>query len=314
MNTILEIKNLNVSFQRKDGGVKAVSNANLKVKKGSIFGLIGETGCGKSVLAHSLLRLLPENAKTTGEVIYKDQTISSLPVEAIRKLRGKEIGLIAQSPGEALNPLLKNGAQVIAPMRLHRNLSKKESWRTAVELLEALDLPDPHQKMQEYPHQLSGGMKQRVLTALGIGGDPSLLIADEPTKGLDVLIRGQVVEVLQRLKEIKETTILLITHDLQVAAHLCDELAVMYAGEIIEEGPSQELFKNPLHPYFKGLIDSLPSNGLKPIPGYSPSLVNLPNGCRFFDRCPKAEATCGKIPPEIKEVTTGHKVRCRFID
>ncbi|AOY77641.1 ABC transporter ATP-binding protein [Clostridium formicaceticum] len=314
MNAILEIKSLNVSFQRKDGVVKAVSDANLAIKRSSIFGLIGETGCGKSVLAHSILRLLPHNAIVTGEVFYKDQDISSLPTEAVRKLRGKEIGLIAQNPGEALNPLLKNGTQVIAPMRLHRNFSKKDSWRAAVELLEALDLPNPHQKMQEYPHQLSGGMKQRVLTALGIGGDPSLLIADEPTKGLDVLIRGQVVEVLERLKEMKETTILLITHDLQVAAHLCDELAVMYAGEIIEEGSSKELFNDPIHPYFKGLIDSLPSNGLKAIPGYSPSLVHLPQGCRFFQRCSKAQATCDKISPEIKEVTAGHKVRCRFID
>lgn len=314
MDTILEIKNLNVSFHRKDGLVKAVSDASLDIRKGTIFGLIGETGCGKSVLAHSVLQLLPSNAKVTGEIIYKGQDICSLSTEAIRKLRGREIGLIAQNPAEALNPLLKNGKQVLQPMLYHRKISRKLAWNESVELLASLDLPDPEQKMQEYPHQLSGEMKQRVLTALGIAGEPSLLIADEPTKGLDVLIRRQVVEVLRWLALSKGTTILLITHDVQVAAHLCDELAVMYAGEIIEQGCGSEILEKPLHPYTKGLIASLPCNGMNPIPGCSPSLVNLPQGCRFFERCPKAEQTCRHTAPELRKSLKGRKVRCISVD
>jgi peptide/nickel transport system ATP-binding protein len=314
MNHILKIQNLNVSFERKDGRVQAVSNANLEIKKGNIFGLIGETGCGKSVLAHSILQLLPANAKVKGDIYYYEKNIASLSSKEIRKLRGKEIGIISQSPGEALNPLLKNGNQVIAPMCMHKYFSKKKAWEAATELLVSLDLPNPGERMEEYPHQLSGGMKQRLLTALGIGGDPQLLIADEPTKGLDLLIRGQVVEVLKRLAETRGMTILLITHDIQVAAYLCDELAVMYAGEIIEQGPCRKLLKDPVHPYLKGLIASLPSNGFNPIPGHSPSLVKLPKGCRFFERCCKAEEVCKETPPEMKEVGAGWKVRCNSFD
>lgn len=312
MEPILKIKNLNISFERKDGIVHAVTNANLDVKKGKIFGLIGETGCGKSVLAHSIIRLLPQNVTTKGEIIYKGQDITFVPIEYVRKLRGREIGLIAQNPAEALNPLFKNGNQVMAPMKLHRKLSYKKSWEKAVQLLTSLGIRKPNDRMKEYPHHLSGGMKQRVLTALGIAADPELLIADEPTKGLDSVIKKQVVEVLQWLVAEKGTTILLITHDIHVAYQVCDDLAVMYAGEIVEQGPTEKLFHNPIHPYLKGLIGAMPSRGLIPIPGSSPSLLDLPEGCRFYERCSYADKRCHVTPP-YQEIQ-GRKVRCWVVD
>ena len=314
MASLLTLKGVNISFKTDDGDVRAACDINITLEKGEIFGLIGETGCGKSVIAHAILRLLPENAQVLGEIIYKGENLCFLSAQAIRKIRGKEIGLIAQNPSEALNPLLKNGYQVTEAICRHRNLSHQEGWRVAEDILRELDIPKPESRMAEYPHQLSGGMKQRILTAIGIGGTPALLIADEPTKGLDALIRGQVVDVLSKLASDTGTTILLITHDLQVAAKLCDQVAVMYAGEIIEQGKTSKLFTKPRHPYLRGLIASLPENGLNSLNGFSPSLINLPSGCKFHDRCDQSVQSCAGISPVFKQIDEDHKVRCHSID
>lgn len=230
----------------------------------------------------------------------------------MRRLRGKEIALIPQSPSTSLNPVLKVGVQVAEVLQLHQQLSREKAWQAAVELLCSLNLPQPGKRVKEYPHQLSGGMKQRVLAAIGMAAKPSLLIADEPTKGLDALIRIQVVEVLRHLIKSIEAAMLLITHDLKVAGNLCDELAVMYAGEIIEHGPAEDVLAHPEHPYTKGLLESLPDNGLKPIPGQSPSLINLPAGCKFYPRCAKAGDLCMEKRPHLLKVN-GRQVRCFLV-
>jgi len=314
MGILLSIRNLETSFYTGDGVVKAVNGIDLDIQDGRIVGLIGETGCGKSVLGLSILRLLPRNAEIRGKVFYKGQDILKLTEEEIRRLRGKEVALIPQNPSTSLNPVLKIGTQIAESLQLHRRLPREKAWGAAVDILRSLDLPNPEKRAEEYPHQLSGGMKQRVLAAVGIAGEPSLLIADEPTKGLDALIRVQVVEVLRRLVLQTGAAMLIITHDLKVAAGLCDELAVMYAGEIIEYGPAEQLLSSPEHPYARGLIASLPGNGLKPIEGFSPSLINLPAGCKFHPRCPFAIKACTEEHPRLVEIEEGHRVRCLLVD
>ncbi|AFV10602.1 oligopeptide ABC transporter ATP-binding protein [Thermacetogenium phaeum DSM 12270] len=313
MNRLLSIRNLRTVFHTEEGLVKVADDINLDIAEGRTVGLIGETGCGKSVLGLSILRLLPPNVSIEGKIYYKGQDILQLGEEQMRRLRGKEIALIPQSPSTSLNPVLKIGVQITEALQLHRKLTREKAEGATLELLRFLNLPEPDNKVKEYPHQLSGGMKQRVLAAIGMAGKPSLLIADEPTKGLDAIIRIQVVEVLRRLTKETGAAMLLITHDLKVAASLCDEIAVMYAGEIVEHGPAERVLKHPGHPYTRGLLASLPDNGLKPIPGSSPSLVNLPAGCKFHPRCAGAREVCAeKRPPLIK--TNGCLVRCMFVD
>lgn len=314
MKALLSIKDLNTFFKTKEGEVHAVCNVNLSLEKGKIFGLIGETGCGKSVLGNSILKLLPDNACATGEIIFEDKNILRLSSSELKKLRGGKIGLIPQNPSEALNPLLKNGKQITETIAKHQKVSRKERRSLASRLLKALNFVNPELAMEQYPHQLSGGMKQRVLAAIGISGNPALLIADEPTKGLDALARLQVIDMLKELVASTGAAILIITHDIQLAFNVCDELAVMYAGEIIEKGTAKGLFKNPCHPYLKALIASHPKHGMKVLKGTSPSLINLPKHCRFYERCAKAKEECRSKLPAIKEVMKGHKVRCSFID
>jgi len=314
MGILLSIRNLETSFHTGDGVVKAACGIDLDIEDGRIVGLIGETGCGKSVLGLSVLRLLPRNAEVKGKVFYQGHDILKLTDEEMRRLRGKEIALIPQNPSTSLNPVLKIGTQIGEALQLHRQLSREKAWQAAVDMLRSLDLPSSEKRAEEYPHQLSGGMKQRVLAAIGIAGEPSLLIADEPTKGLDALIRVQVVEVLRQLAQQTGAALLLITHDLKVAAGLCDELAVMYAGEIIEHGPAEQLLSSPEHPYARGLLASLPGNGLKPIEGFSPSLINLPAGCQFHPRCPYAIKACIEKRPRLLEIEEGHRVRCLLVD
>jgi len=285
----------------------------LDIEDCKIVGLIGETGCGKSVLGLSVLRLLPRNTEVKGKVFYKGRDILKLTGEEMRRLRGKEMALIPQNPSTSLNPVLKIGTQIAESLQLHRQLSREKAWQAAIDMLQSLNLPKPKKRVEEYPHQLSGGMKQRVLAAIGIAGEPSLLIADEPTKGLDALIRVQVVDVLRQLVLQTGAAMLLITHDLKVAAGLCDELAVMYAGEIIEHGPAGQLLSSPQHPYTRGLIASLPGNGLRPVKGFSPSLINLPVGCKFHPRCPFAIKACTEERPRLVEIEAGRKVRCLLV-
>ena len=313
MDFLLSIENLKTTFCTKDGLVKAADGISLNIAKGKTLGLIGETGCGKSVLGLSILRLLPGNASIEGKIYYKGQDILQLSEKEMRSLRGKEIALIPQNPSASLNPVLKVGLQIAEVLRLHQKLPENQAWQEAMEILRSLNLPQPEKKVKEYPHQLSGGMKQRILAAIGMAGKPSLLIADEPTKGLDAVIRVQVVEVLRHLLKSTGAAMLLITHDLKVAASLCEELAVMYSGEIVEHGPAEQLLMEPKHPYTKGLLGSLPCNGLKPIEGHSPSLIDLPVGCKFYLRCAKAIDLCAeKRPPLLK--AEGRWVRCFLFD
>lgn len=310
MGCLLATKDLAVSFITREGAVKAVSGVDLAIKKGEIMGLVGETGCGKSVLGLAIMGLLPANAEVKGTVTYKGLNINGLPEKEIKRIRGKEIALIPQSPSASLNPVLKIGVQVAEVLHLHQQLPWKKAHQAAIEMLRSFDLPEPDKRAEEYPHQLSGGMKQRVLAAMGIAGEPSLLIADEPTKGLDALIRVQVVDIFRQLALKTSVSMLLITHDLKVASLLCHNIAVMYAGEIIELGPTKEILHAPRHPYTKGLLASLPANGLVPIKGISPSLLELPAGCKFHPRCELATLNCTKMHPRLHIVADSCKVRC----
>ncbi|RJX24757.1 MAG: ABC transporter ATP-binding protein [Dethiobacter sp.] len=314
MGYLLNIENLETSFNTGDGVVKAVNGVDLVIEEGEIMGLVGETGCGKSVLGLSIMGLLPTNAEVKGTIAYKGLNLTGLPEKEIRKIRGKEIALIPQNPSTSLNPVLKIGFQVAEVFHLQQRLPWKKARQAAIEMLRSFDFPDPGKRAEEYPHQLSGGMKQRVLAAMGIAGEPSLLIADEPTKGLDALIRIQVVEILRQLVLRTSATMLLITHDLKVASCLCDKIAVMYAGEIIETGPTRDILSLPRHPYTRGLIASLPSNGLVPVRGLSPSLIELPAGCKFHPRCNQAAKDCAQKHPRLEIVDDGCKVRCLFND
>lgn len=310
---LLSIRNLTTVFHTEEGKVKACDHINLEIPAGKTVGLIGETGCGKSVLGMSILGLLPRNAALKGEIYYKGRDLLALNSDQLQRLRGNEIALLPQSPATSLNPVLKIGFQIAEGLNLHRKTKWEQAWDKAVEMLRFLKLPAPEKRVQEYPHQLSGGMKQRVLAAISTTGRPSLLIADEPTKGLDAIMRAQVVGVLRELARETGAAILLITHDLKVAKSLCDQIAVMYAGEILECGPAEQVLEEPQHPYTKGLLASLPENGLHPIPGYSPSLLDLPAGCRFHQRCALARGLCAKKHPPLK-ATGDSYVRCLFID
>ncbi len=306
---------MTTTFQAEEGVVKACDQVSLQIFAGETLGLIGETGCGKSVLGMSILRLLPRNAVVEGEVLYKGEDTLSMDAGRLRRLRGKEIALLPQSPSTSLNPVLKIGFQIAEGLQLHRKTKWEQAWQKAVEMLDSLKLPEPAKRVQEYPHQLSGGMKQRALAAASITGQPTLLIADEPTKGLDAVLRAQVVGLLRQLVQETGAAMLLITHDLKVSASLADKIAVMYAGEILEYGPSQQVLTDPLHPYTQGLLASLPEHGLRPIPGSSPGLLDGQlDGCKFYQRCPRCSALCTGQRPALQLADNGSYVRCLFID
>jgi peptide/nickel transport system ATP-binding protein len=309
MMRLLQIEKLNVSFHTDDGRLWAVRDADLSIMAGSRLGLIGETGCGKSVLGQAVLGLLPKNAEVSGIIDFNGNEILSANERERRLLRRREIALIAQNPSEALDPLMRIGGQLMESIRQHGRANRKEAHATAMDMLRSLHFPNPGACVKAYPHELSGGMKQRVLVAMGMVGKPRLLIADEPTKGLDALSRGQVVDNLQMFLR-SETTALIITHDLLLARHLCDDIAVMYAGEIVEIGSAPRIFNHPCHPYTQALIAAQPQYGCNPIPGESVSLYDLPDGCHFYGRCANNAACCrGKLEhPAL--CGADHEVRC----
>ncbi len=311
---LLSMRNLNTVFHSEEGKIKACNDVSLDIPAGKTVGLIGETGSGKSVLGLSILRLLPRNASLTGEIRYKGQDILTMPGKQLQQLRGNEIALLPQSPSTSLNPVLQTGSQITEGLCLHRKMKWKPAWEKALAMLRLLNLPQPEKKAREYPHQLSGGMKQRILAAISVTGRPSLLIADEPAKGLDAVLRAQVTGILRQLTGETGAAMLLITHDLKVAASLCDEVAVMYAGEIVENGPAEKILTNPVHPYAQGLLASLPEHGLRPIPGYGPSLLDLPAGCKFQRRCLLARDVCAEKRPPWQVFSNGWHARCWFID
>ena len=315
---LIKVEDLKTYFFTEAGVVKAVDGLDLWMKEGETLGLVGESGCGKTVTALSILRLVPDPPGRTvgGRVLFNGCDLIGLDEDAMRRVRGAEISMIFQEPMTSLNPIFTVGDQITEAIRLHQGLPKKEAWEKAVDMLSLVKIPDPERRIKEYPHQLSGGMRQRVMIAMALSCNPRLLIADEPTTALDVTIQAQILELLQDLKMRLGMAIMLITHDLGVIAESAQRVVVMYAGKAVEEAEVMELFKNPLHPYTQGLLHSIPRVGevkgarLKAISGTVPSLLDLPCGCRFYPRCFMAISACQEREPELLEVKEGHFVRC----
>lgn len=304
---VLTISSLYVDFPTDDGLVRAVNGVDLSITEDEVLGLIGESGCGKSVLGLSIMRLLQEDVIFKGDILYRGKNLYSIEKEDMRKLRGKEIGMILQNPGSSLNPGLTVGSQIAEPFMLHKHVKGSLAIEMAEKLLGRVKIKEPHKRAKEYPHQYSGGMKERAVIAMGIASEPRFIIADEPTKGLDVTVKRNIVKLLKEISEKK--TMLIITHDLGVAEGLCDRIAVMYAGELVEIAPVISIFERQLHPYTQGFFNSLPARGLKPIKGNSPSLINLPDGCRFHPRCTHCTDICKKEHPPMVEKDS-RLVRC----
>jgi len=314
---LLQINHLKTSFRIGDEYYAAVDDVSLTVHENEVVAIVGESGCGKSALALSIMKLhQPENTKIEGEIIFNGTDLVPLTIEEMNKFRGKDIGMVFQDPMTALNPLMRVGHQIEEGMKNHLKLSKEEMKKRAIDLLDKVGIPNPERTYYRYPHELSGGMRQRVVIAIAIACEPKLLIADEPTTALDVTIQAQILDLLKDMQKEMQTGIILITHDLGVVAEMADKVAVMYAGEIVEFADVETLFTNPLHPYTRSLFNSLPSaehvqDRLHVIQGMVPSLKNLPRkGCRFAERIPWVERSAHEENPEMREVEKGHWVRC----
>ena len=318
---LLRIEGLQTHFFTEAGTVRAVDGVNLMVRKGETLGIVGESGCGKSVTALSVLRLIPTPpGKIVGGNIYLDgRDLLKLPENEMRKVRGAIISMIFQEPMTSLNPVFTVGDQIAEGIRLHQRLSKRESWNKAIEMLHIVRMADPERRVKEYPHQMSGGMRQRVMIAMALSCNPQLLIADEPTTALDVTIQAQILELLSQLKSKLGMAVMLITHDLGVVADTAARVAVMYAGRVVEEAPVMALFTSPKHPYTQGLLNSIPRlerterrARLQAIPGMVPDLLDLPKGCKFLARCSKVFEPCSGEEPPLKEIAPNHRVRCHL--
>jgi oligopeptide/dipeptide ABC transporter ATP-binding protein len=300
--------------------VKAVDGADFHVNRGEVLGLVGESGCGKSVTSLSIMGLVPNPGKVVaGEILFAGKNIAVMKASEVRDLRGEHISMIFQQPSSALNPVYRAGAQIKEVFELHRDWSSEVEEQKVIEMLAKVGIPDPQRRAASYPHELSGGMAQRIMIAMALACEPELLIADEPTTALDVTIQAQILDLIRDLQQKSKTAVILITHDLGIVAEMADRVAVMYAGEIVEEADVRTMFRNPLHPYTKGLIGSIPVLGamrdrLDVIPGVVPSMIDLPAGCRFAPRCgPRVEhglQICTQQEPDLREVEDGHKARC----
>jgi oligopeptide/dipeptide ABC transporter ATP-binding protein len=317
---LLEVHNLKTYFFTDDGVVKAVDGVDFSVKPGEVLGLVGESGCGKSVTSLSIMRLVGVPGKVVdGEILFGGENLLKTPEAEMVKVRGNRISMIFQQPQSSLNPVFTVGEQVAEVLQIHQHLDKDGSWKRAVELLSMVGIPDAVNKAHAYPHEMSGGQAQRVMIAMALAMTPELLIADEPTTALDVTIQAQILDLMREMRERLSTAVILITHDLGIIAEMADRVAVMYAGRIVEESDVVEQFDHPLHPYTQGLIGSIPILGrvterLDVIPGSVPNLVNLPPGCQFAPRCRMREKfglqICTEIEPELVEVRPNHTVRC----
>lgn len=312
---LLEIKDLRVNFYTYRGIVKALNGVNLKIYEGEFFGLVGETGCGKSVTASAVLNLVQNPGKIEeGEILFKQKNLLKMSEEEIReKIRGKEITMIMQYPIAALNPVINNGDQIAEALIANKNMNESEARKRTIELLKEVNIPQPEKIARRFPHQLSGGMAQRVMIAMMLSTEPSLLIADEPTTALDVSIQAEVLNLLKDLISKHRATILLITHDLSVVAETCSRVGVMYAGDMVEVGTVDQIINNPQHPYTKGLIKAIPSDRSKElveIRGNVPDLVNPPSGCRFHPRCDYVKPICKKEKPQVLQVEKDHVTAC----
>jgi peptide/nickel transport system ATP-binding protein len=313
---LLDVDDLTMSFPMAAGEARALDGVSFSLERGRVLGLVGESGCGKSMTALSILRLVPSPGRITGGSIrFEGRELLALREHEMRALRGAAIAMIFQEPMTALNPVLTVGSQVAEAIRLHRDVSRHAAWQRAVALLDDVGIPDAAGRARDYPHQLSGGMRQRVMIAMAIACEPRLLLADEPTTALDVTIQAEILDLLRSLRERLGMAVVLITHDLGVVAEQADEVAIMYAGRIVEQAPTLELFEHPKHPYTRALLRSMPTLGrhrdrLEAIPGQVPGLLALPSGCSFRDRCPLAEAACAAGRPPLEEHAPGHRVAC----
>lgn len=312
--SLLEINNLSVAFDTEAGKAQAVDQLTISLDRGSVLGLVGESGCGKSITSLAILRLVPPPGRITGgQISFDGQDLLGLPESKMRTIRGNNIALIPQDPMTSLNPVYTVGEQIMEAIELHQKVSRKEARTRAIEVLDRVRIPQAASRIDEYPHQFSGGMRQRVMIAMALACKPKLLIADEPTTALDVTVQAQILDLLRSIQKDEGMAILLITHDLGVVAEMCHNVAVMYAGSIVEYAQVKELFQRPKHPYTVGLLNSIPRLGierLKPIEGQPPSLIDLPPGCRFAERCPLVEPKCRTAVPALEEKSAGHLVRC----
>jgi peptide/nickel transport system ATP-binding protein/oligopeptide transport system ATP-binding protein len=313
---VLQVRGLKTQFRTKQGMVKAVDGLDLELHAGETFGLVGESGCGKSVTALSILRLLPQPAGriAAGSIRFEGKDLATVGESDIRRIRGNRISMIFQEPMTSLNPVFTVGFQIEEVLRKHRGMSRAAARSEAARLLGLVGMPEPAARRDDYPHQFSGGMRQRAMIAMALACRPALVIADEPTTALDVTIQAQILDLIGRLKEEIGMSVLLITHDLGVVAEICRNVAVMYAGRVVESAAADEIFSRPAHPYTVGLFNSLPRVGgrdgvLRPIPGVVPSLANLPPGCAFQERCFQRHEACGGEPP-WREIGSGHHARC----
>jgi len=314
---LLQVKNLATHFFTEEGVVKSVQDVTFEINAGEVLGVVGESGCGKSVTSMSILRLVqqPQGKIVSGEIIFKGKNILNLSEDEMRKIRGNKMSLISQDPMTSLNPVLTIGEQIMEAIILHQGLNKKEAKSKAIEMLRLVGIPSPEQRVDQYPHEFSGGMRQRAIIAMALSCEPELLIADEPTTALDVTIQAQILDLMREIKIKRNAAIMLITHDLGVVAEMCDKVAVMYAGKVVEYTDVHSIFKNPQHPYTIGLLNSIPKledekERLEPIDGQPPNLVNLPKGCSFAPRCKEAQSICTSKEPELYTLKAGHQVRC----
>jgi len=317
---LLEVRNLKTYFYTEDGVVHAVDGVNFEVNNGEVLGIVGESGCGKSVTSLSIMRLISQPGKIEeGEIIFEGKDLVKATEEEMMQVRGNRISMIFQQPQSALNPVFRAGDQISEVLNIHQDFGKEAGKKRAIELLKLVGIPEPESRAESFPHELSGGMAQRVMIAMALACVPDLLIADEPTTALDVTIQAQILDLMRDMRTQLGSSMILITHDLGVIAEMADRVAVMYAGEIVEQSPVASLFDHPLHPYTKGLIGSIPVLGevrerLDVIPGSVPNLVNLPTGCRFAPRCmARIEnnlSVCTEKRPELADISEGHKVRC----
>jgi len=310
---VIRLTGLKVSFFTHSETIRAVDKVDLVIREGDCIGLIGESGCGKTVTGMAILGLLPANAKITGTIRYGERDLLSAPESTMQQIRGKEIAMISQNSGNSLNPVMRIGDQIAEPLLVHRLLTVQDAHREAIRVLSELGFDDPEQAAARYPHEFSGGMRERVLVALALICNPRFIIADEPTAGLDAQVKARILKLIKS-QITGNRTLFLITHDLGTAAYLCNRIAVMYAGEIVECGPAKDVLSMPLHPYTQGLIASLPSAGLHPIPGMCPSPASLPRGCRFCERCPAVLDRCDCEHPQLFFADGGRQVRCFHYD
>ncbi|HET8628345.1 MAG TPA: ABC transporter ATP-binding protein [Thermomicrobiales bacterium] len=319
MEPLLQVDNLKTQFFTQDGVVKAVNGVSFQLMPGETLGVVGESGCGKSITAMSVMRLIPTppGKIVDGQVVFQGKDILKMSDEQVRDIRGNDIAMIFQDPMTSLNPVLTINRQISESLELHKGMSKSEARQRSIELLKMVGIPNAEQRVDQYPHQFSGGMRQRVMIAMALSCDPLLLIADEPTTALDVTIQAQILDLMRKLQQERGTAVMLITHDLGVVAGMSDRIQVMYAGNIVETASTEELFANPRHPYTLGLLKSIPrldtiKEKLEPIRGLPPDLIDLPDMCPFAPRCDFSEEICERKGPELREVVPGHRVSCWF--